>query len=588
MSLSLRGRIVVATFLPLILFGLLAAAVGVSALTSTAEDLARQRQTALANVAAAGLASNLQSGVRVLDVTARELGDLNGSPEKQQDLLLDRVSTLNAFTAVILLDAEGSAQAVVPPGTPTAGFDFANQRFFREARAVQSPVFSGVFQYTPTGAPVAVVAVPVRSQGTFSGVLVGGISLARPEWARDLNLVRSPGGSTAYLVDGEGTVIYRPGSAVIGDSVRLDAELWQLASAGSPGVTVYRPGGKGEEVVVTYSPVGVTGWGLFVEEPWEPIVAPVVPAQVQVAALMGLGIIIALVALVVSLGRAVGPLGLLVEQGRRVAEGKPFRPIPEQGPSDLRVLLRAVNQMVSRLEEQQQALRSYAAEVLRAQEEERLRLSRDLHDGAVQELVALIQRLELCRDAIQSGPPAVEARLQEAQTLAQKGVVELRRMSNYLRPSILEDLGLVPALRHLVKEAEQQLPEARTSFEVVGEEARLPSELELTVFRIAQEALSNVRKHAPGSRSVSVALILDQAELTLVVEDDGAGFVLAEPGDLLRQGHLGLTGMAERARLCNGELALESALGKGTTVILRLPLEAPSLAAREPLVHRLS
>ncbi len=102
--------------------------------------------------------------------------------------------------------------------------------------------------------------------------------------------------------------------------------------------------------------------------------------------IMGLGMIFALFALVFSLGRVVGPLGVLVEEGKRVAEGKPFRPLPEKGPPDLRMLLRAVNQMVSRLEEQQRALRSYAAEVLKAQEEERLRLSRELHDGAVQDL----------------------------------------------------------------------------------------------------------------------------------------------------------------------------------------------------------
>ena len=124
--------------------------------------------------------------------------------------------------------------ATVPPGFATAGFDFADQQFFREARAVQSPVFSSVFQYEPTGLPVAAVAVPVRSKGAFAGVLVGGFSLARPEWARDLNLVRTPGGSIAYLVDGAGTVIYRPGSTTVGDTIRFDPALWHLASSGSP------------------------------------------------------------------------------------------------------------------------------------------------------------------------------------------------------------------------------------------------------------------------------------------------------------------------------------------------------------------
>ena len=330
-------------------------------------------------------------------------------------------------------------------------------------------------------------------------------------------------------------------------------------------------------MVVTYAPVGSTGWGLLVEEPWQPIVASVVPAQLLVAGLMGLGMVLALLALVFSLGRAVGPLAALVEEGKRVAEGKPFRPLPEKGPPDLRALLRAVNQMVSRLEEQQQALRSYAGEVLKAQEEERLRLSRELHDGAVQDLVALTQRLELYRDAVQEDAAAAEERLQEVQALARKGVVELRRMSNNLRPSVLEDLGLVPALQLVVRELGQQLPEARTNFEVVGEEARLPLETELAIFRIAQEALSNVRKHAASAGRVSVALVFDERGGGARRGGQRPGFDLAPSPAMLQQGHLGLAGMAERARLQGGTLDVESAEGKGTTVILRFsrPATAP-------------
>jgi signal transduction histidine kinase len=341
-----------------------------------------------------------------------------------------------------------------------------------------------------------------------------------------------------------------------------------------PGGTAYRPAGSSDDVVVTYAPVGTTGWGLLVEEPWQPILASVVPAQLLVAALMGLGMVLALFGLVFSLGRALGPLSALVEEGKRVSAGNPFRPLPEKGPPDLRSLLRAVNQMVSRLEEQQQSLRSYAVEVLRAQEEERLRLSRDLHDGAVQDLVALGQRLELYRDAAEQGAPAAEERLREVQALAEKSVVELRRMSNNLRPSVLEDLGLVPALQFLIRELGQQLPEAKANFEVVGEEVRLAPEVELAAFRIAQEALSNVRKHAPSAGRVSMALVFDEREVTLVVEDDGPGSHLVSPEALLHQGHLGLAGMAERARLFGGDLAVETGPGRGTTVILRLPATA--------------
>ena len=105
---------------------------------------------------------------------------------------------------------------------------------------------------------------------------------------------------------------------------------------------------------------------------------------------------------------------------------------------------------------------------------------------------------------------------------------------------------------------------------------RLPLEMELAVFRIAQEALSNVRKHAASASRVSVAMVFDDREVTLVVEDNGPGFQMAPSAVMLRQGHLGLTGMAERARLFGGNLSVETTLGKGTTVILRLPKSALS------------
>ncbi len=125
--------------------------------------------------------------------------------------------------------------------------------------------------------------------------------------------------------------------------------------------------------------------------------------------------------------------------------------------------------------------------------------------------------------------------------------------------------------RLVTRELGQQLHKATTDFEVVGQPVRLPSELELTIFRIAQEALSNVRQHASDAGRVSVAFVFDQREVTLVVEDNGPGCLIAHPAVLLQQGHLGLAGMAERARLLGGALSVESAPEKGTSVILRVP-----------------
>jgi signal transduction histidine kinase len=265
------------------------------------------------------------------------------------------------------------------------------------------------------------------------------------------------------------------------------------------------------------------------------------------------------------------PIDALVAAGQRVAEGQAYEPLAIAGPPDLGILIAVINRMVARLTEQQAALRQYALRVLQGQEDERLRISHELHDETVQDLVALTKRIELSVDALDEDPAVAKERLREVADLAQKALVEVRRISHHLRPFALEDLGLAPALQALARDLAQQLPNAQVHCEVVGKEARLPHELELTVFRIAQEALNNVRRHAKTATRVNIALIFEDWGIMLMVEDDGIGFELAARETLMSAGHLGLTGMIERAQLFGGELNIASEPGEGTTVSLRLP-----------------
>jgi signal transduction histidine kinase len=269
-----------------------------------------------------------------------------------------------------------------------------------------------------------------------------------------------------------------------------------------------------------------------------------------------------------SLRRVTRPLQALVTEGQRVAEGGDFHPLSLEGPPDLRVLLDIVNQMVARLSEQQETLRRYARRILQGQEDERKRLSRELHDETVQDLVALNQRIELTHNALERDPQEAQTRLAELQSLAQRAVTEVRRMSNNLRPSILEDLGLAPALQTLTGELMQAAPGIQANCEIVGAETRLPPDLELVAYRIAQEALNNIRRHAKTATRVNVALFYEGWGIMLMIEDDGPGF---EPEELPESGHLGLVGMKERAQIFGGELKIQAAPGEGTTVALRLP-----------------
>jgi signal transduction histidine kinase len=279
----------------------------------------------------------------------------------------------------------------------------------------------------------------------------------------------------------------------------------------------------------------------------------------------------------VSVERVIRPLASLSQNADRLGPGSVFYPLSEQGPEELRTLINAFNQMVIRLAEQQAALRQYAEKALFSQEEERQRISHELHDETVQELVGLIQRVELCRNEMERDPLMARRRLDELKGLAEQALNDLRRISNALRPTILQDLGLPAALQTLCDDLSQELPDAHLDYEVEGTPRRLPPEQELAVFRVAQEAISNIRWHASHASRIEIILNLGETAVNIAIQDDGPGFVVGDVRDLVRAGHLGLAGMYERARLFGGSLDIRSSPGQGTRVSLSLPYQAEKM-----------
>ncbi len=218
----------------------------------------------------------------------------------------------------------------------------------------------------------------------------------------------------------------------------------------------------------------------------------------------------------------------------------------------------------------QENLRFYLQQVTKAQEEERKRISRELHDDTLQSLVVLSRQL----DALASGKEiSAENRhnLEELWKKASDIIKEVRRLSQDLRPAALDRLGLLPALERLATDA-ADYSGIETAVRVKGEERRLNEEVELVLFRIAQEAIRNVWRHAQATRAeITVAFEKNQVKVT--VSDNGAGFEIPDKlGELARDGKLGLTGMQERAQLIGGELIVKSAPGKGSTVTVAVPV----------------
>jgi signal transduction histidine kinase len=213
-------------------------------------------------------------------------------------------------------------------------------------------------------------------------------------------------------------------------------------------------------------------------------------------------------------------------------------------------------------------LHGLSQRLMKAQEEERLHLSRELHDESGQLLAALMVQLGLLeRDY--GNPQAAHERLAELKGTASAIQRNLHQLAVDLRPASLDHLGLITALQQLVADFSRQHG-IRAELEAVGLDAeRLPSEVETTLYRIVQESLTNVALHARATR-VDVLLSRRDRRVVAVVEDNGVGFT---PVSLGMENHLGLFGMSERVEMLGGELAIESTLGKGTTVRVEVPCD---------------
>lgn len=237
-------------------------------------------------------------------------------------------------------------------------------------------------------------------------------------------------------------------------------------------------------------------------------------------------------------------------------------------------LLRDVTEQVERereLKDQRRTLQGLNRRLQRAQEEERRRISRDLHDHMGQELTSLELGLRALEPVVEE--PAMKQRLDHCRRTIERLEGVVRSMTLELRPPMLDDLGLVPAARwylgHRLRDAEIE-----KELVVPGPVGSLRDEVQTTAFRVLQESLNNVIRHADASR-VEVRIEVLAGELHLQVADDGRGFELDEGHQPRATGEsFGLVGMAERAEQLSGELAIETEPGGGTRVMLRLPLGA--------------
>ena len=429
------------------------------------------------------------------------------------------------------------------------------------------PVFSSPFP-DPRSKRLFVI---VSQYSASSNIIVAGAF--SPETLANETLPASYPASdrvTIYLIDPSRRLLFASG-ILASESLPADHAGVAEALRGESGTRYIQV--EDSEHVIAYSPIPSTGWALITEEAWQAVVTPTLQVTQMAPLVLVPAFILALVALWFGAKQIVQPLQRLESKAAALAWGD-FDAIQESvgGISEVRHLQRELTEMARKVQSAQEGLHDYIGAITAAQEEERMRLARELHDDTIQAVIALKQRVQLAQKSIkgQNGQQS----LKELETLAEQTIENLRRLTRALRPIYLEDLGLVTALDMLARET-SQANHLEVDFQQSGQECRMSREVELALYRIAQEALNNVVHHAKAKHAT--LLIGFDKEIKLEVTDDGIGFsVPKSPTDFAPSGHFGLLGMRERADLIGARLEVQSAqspkgeAGRGTRLSVRL------------------
>lgn len=524
---SLRTQILLWTILPLAIILMGIAYLGVNSHQGAMRELVAERDGTLARVSAARISE-------LLTDRTRDLANLDASrPETWNTQIFDG--------GVAFIDAGGSIVSALP------------SRELWEARREKIPHIGEFSEpFFENGTWLALFARPIQE-----GTMVGAIRLPAFE-------TLAPRG-TAFLVNPQGKIIAHPDPARVGTDLSTHAGIEQVAR-GETGATFHRDE-NGTELVVGYAPIPPAGWGLAIDEPWADAVAPMFQYAVLLPVVFALVALVGLAAIYFGVRNIVRPLQDLSQVAQRIAFGDYSAAVRRVGGvREIEELRETLDGMAKQVRAAQAAMQDYLAAITRSQEDERKRLARELHDDTIQTLIAVQQRIEMTNKALIKDPALAAPKLAELKALTADALGRVRGFVRDLRPTYLDELGLIPALETLAREAQ-------ASFHMQGAEQRLDAEHELVLFRITQEALRNVSKHARATQ-VDVTLAFDPDEVTVTVEDNGQGFDAPElPNMYAQQGHFGLMGMQERAQLFGGKVYVKSERSKGTKVVAYVPIK---------------
>jgi len=570
---SLRAHAIVWILLPLLLIisGLVAA--GILSYRKVVVQLVLDHQARLASSAAANIDQVIDGYTSLLETLANNPDIFSEATETRTAALNQAAITLDFFNAgILLLDPPGNQVAEISSSMDVESLGASLLEIIATLQATQAPAISSVWVNQGGTQPLVLIAAPILdAEQRFHGALVGGIQLNNSRLADLIHKLVSREHGVVYLVDRQGQVFF---STSHGQSDHFQADhtfIEKALSAAEGGMRWDHP--SGGRYLVGYAPVSLTGWSLVIQEPWEIVTTP---ARNYGILLVTAGL--AACACLLLLGwygvrRIVTPIQALSVQARQMVDLDGIEPLAESGIEEIDSLEHSFDHMAQQITSYRLGLRRYAGAITRKQEDERRHLARELHDETVQSLLAISRNLEL--ESASESDPARLRRLGDMQKMVSETLAGVRQISRDLRPLVLEDLGLTPALQALVRSARQgagAIPHIK--LDIPPAPIRLNPQQELALYRITQEALTNARKHAQPT-GMRVTLQVDHESIQLEIEDDGAGFQVPESlSELAQRGCFGLMGIQERVWEMGGSLRITSYPGEGTCLQVSMPVIA--------------
>lgn len=506
---------------------------------------------------------------------------------------------------VFLLDAQGELLLTEPQRVAPREEDILGLPSLERAVRERRLGVSLVHYRDPGHRPVVSAIAPLKGRtGEVMGWVGGSIDLTGPSLSQIIGPARLGETGSVEVVDTSGTVLASTRPDLLLEESDHGQVLAGLIASGNSAVRTCHSchlgndGSQRETDVLAFVPLTTIPWGVGVRQSEEEALAPVQLLQ-QRFVLFGALLLLVNMALAYGIGRGViRPVRRLTGSARRLAAGELGEPIPTLGKDEVGVLGASLEAMRQRVRESMEAVEQWNRELeariaertrrleesridrerllqrlITAQEEERKRVARELHDEVSQNIASLARELDRALEEREMDPIGVGQRLAALYTLAVGTLEGVRRMILDLRPSILDDLGVVAAVRWYTEERLESRG-VKVHWEVAEKEARLPAHLEVALFRVAQEAISNVAWHA-AAENVIIALEFLDGFVEMRVEDDGKGFDVEQTlGPDNRKAALGILGMQERVSALNGVLTLDSHPGGGTVLSVRVPLSA--------------